>query len=85
MDERLRLATELGADHTINAAANDPVQAILDLTGGQGATASLETSGNPTARQQTLSWPAPLCPRLATSESAAPPKSTSTARSSSRS
>ena len=55
MDERLRLATELGADHTINAATNDPVQAILDLTDGQGATASLETSGNPTARQQTLS------------------------------
>ena len=55
MDERLRLATELGADHTINAAANDPVQAILDLTNEQGATASLETSGNPTARQQTLS------------------------------
>ena len=54
MDERLRLATDLGADHTINAAASDPVQAILDLTGGQGATASLETSGNPTARQQTL-------------------------------
>ena len=54
MDERLRLATELGADHTINAASNDPVQAIRDLTGGQGATAALETSGNPTARQQTL-------------------------------
>ena len=54
MDERLRLATELGADHTINAAGNDPVQAIRDLTGGLGATAALETSGNPTARQQTL-------------------------------
>ena len=64
MDERLRLATELGADHTINAASNDPVQAIRDLTGGQGATASLETSGNPTARQQTLTCPAPLRPRL---------------------
>ena len=47
MDERLQLATELGADHTINAAASDPVQAIRDLTGGQGATASWRPRATP--------------------------------------
>ena len=54
VDQRLRLATELGADHTVNAAAGDPAQAIIELTGGLGATAALETSGHPAARQQTL-------------------------------
>ena len=52
--ERLRLATELGADYTVNAAAGDAAQAIIELTGGLGATAALETSGSPAARQQTL-------------------------------
>ena len=52
--ERLGLAEELGAEHVINSSQTDPVAAIRELTGGQGATASLETSGNPTARQQVL-------------------------------
>lgn len=52
--ERLRLATELGADYAVNAAAGDAAQAIIELTGGLGATAALETSGHPAARQQTL-------------------------------
>ena len=51
--ERLQLALGLGADHVVNSRETDPVQAIRDLTGG-GASASLETSGNPTARQQAL-------------------------------
>lgn len=54
VDERLALATALGADHVINSADTDPVAAIMDLTGGQGVEASLETSGNPTARGQVL-------------------------------
>ena len=54
VDERLRLATELGADYAVNAAAGDAAQAIIELTGGLGATAALETSGHPAARQQTL-------------------------------
>ena len=54
VDQRLQLATELGADHTVNAAAGDAAQAIIELTGGLGATAALETSGHPAARQQTL-------------------------------
>ena len=54
VDARLRLATELGADYAVNAAAGDAAQAIIELTGGLGATAALETSGHPAARQQTL-------------------------------
>ena len=52
--ERLALAGELGADHVINAQETDPVAAILELTGGIGASAALETSGNATARTQIL-------------------------------
>ena len=52
--ERLDLAKELGADHVINSSEVDPVETILELTGGLGATAAQETSGNPTARQQVL-------------------------------
>ena len=32
-DEKLRLATELGADHVINAGTTDPVEAITELGG----------------------------------------------------
>lgn len=52
--ERLGLARELGADHVINSREVDPVAAISDLTAGAGASAMLETSGNPTARVQAL-------------------------------
>jgi len=48
------LAKELGADHVINPAEVDAVEAIRELTNGLGATATLETSGNPEARQQVL-------------------------------
>ena len=52
--ERLVLAKELGADHVINSFEVNPVAAIRELTGGLGVTATLETSGNHTARQQVL-------------------------------
>lgn len=52
--ERLALARDLGADHVIDSRETDPVAAIRDLTGGMGASAALETSGNPTARAQCL-------------------------------
>ena len=52
--ERLALAKELGADYLINPQATNPVEAIRELTSGLGASASLETSGNPIARQQAL-------------------------------
>ena len=57
--ERLALAKELGADHVINSSEVDPVAAIQELTGGTGASAGLETSGNPAARSQVLEC---LCP-----------------------
>jgi len=60
VSERLELSKELGADHVVNASNDDPVAAILELTGGLGASASLETSGNPTARQQVLQCLAPF-------------------------
>jgi threonine dehydrogenase-like Zn-dependent dehydrogenase len=58
--ERLALARDLGADYVINPLEADPVQAIRDLSGGAGASASLETSGNPVARQQVLTCLAPF-------------------------
>lgn len=60
VSERLELSKELGADHVVNASNDDPVAAILELTSGLGASASLETSGNPTARQQVLQCLAPF-------------------------
>lgn len=54
LPERLALARDLGADHVVDATDTDPVEAIRNLTGGQGASATLETSGNPIARSQVL-------------------------------
>jgi propanol-preferring alcohol dehydrogenase len=48
-DEKLDLARELGADHTVNAATTDPVQAIADLGGADVAVALAVT---PTAFEQ---------------------------------
>ena len=48
--ERLDLAKEFGADHVINPASDEPVQAIRDLTRGEGAQATLDCTGKPEAR-----------------------------------
>ena len=48
--ERAALAKEFGAAHAINAGAEDPVEAIMALTGGKGAIKVLETSGAPAGR-----------------------------------
>ena len=49
-DQCLGVARELGADITINASQQDPVQAILDITGGVGADVAFEcASGSPEA------------------------------------
>ena len=47
---RLALAREHGAEVTINAAAENPVEAIRKLTHGEGADAALDCTGNPEAR-----------------------------------
>lgn len=43
---RLALAKELGATDVIDAAKTNPVEEIMQLTGGQGVRYMLETSGN---------------------------------------
>lgn len=44
--ERLALAKELGATHTVDAAAEDLGEALAAITGGQGADGIVETTGN---------------------------------------
>ncbi|GLY81664.1 zinc-dependent alcohol dehydrogenase [Actinoallomurus iriomotensis] len=51
-ESRLRLGRDLGADHTVDATETDPVRAVLDLTGGQGADLVIEASGGLDAPDQ---------------------------------
>jgi threonine dehydrogenase-like Zn-dependent dehydrogenase len=44
-EESCNMARELGADHVINAAQQDPVAAVRDLTGGNGADVIFECAG----------------------------------------
>lgn len=44
-DDKLKLAREVGATHTVNASDDDPVEAIRDMTGG-GADYAFESVGN---------------------------------------
>jgi aryl-alcohol dehydrogenase len=53
-DNRLELAKELGATHTINAANEDPASKISSITGGRGVKYLLETSGNEKVLEQAL-------------------------------
>lgn len=52
--ERRQLATGMGADVTLDPRADDPVQAILDLTHGEGAHKTLDASSSPQARAQAV-------------------------------
>ena len=58
--ERLALAQDFGADAVIDADQDDPLDAILALTGGRGVDLALECSANPGARvasiQATRRW-----------------------------
>ena len=51
--ERLSLASELGADHTIDARGDDPVDAVRQLSGG-GVQYSLDATGDPAALRQAV-------------------------------
>jgi threonine dehydrogenase-like Zn-dependent dehydrogenase len=53
-NERLQLARDFGADELVDASEVDPVEAIRDLTHGEGAEATLDCTGNPTARANTV-------------------------------
>jgi threonine dehydrogenase-like Zn-dependent dehydrogenase len=48
--ERLKLAKRLGADVVIDASKDKPVEAIRELTHGEGADATLDATGIPQAR-----------------------------------
>lgn len=50
---RLALAKELGATHTVNSCETDPVEAVLNITGG-GADFTLESSGRPAVLRQAI-------------------------------
>ena len=45
LDNKLELAKEFGATHTVNAAREDPVERIKELTGGKGAHYAFEAIG----------------------------------------
>lgn len=51
--ERLKIASELGATHVVNAGEVNPVEAVLDLTSG-GPNFSLECVGNPAVFRQAV-------------------------------
>jgi S-(hydroxymethyl)glutathione dehydrogenase/alcohol dehydrogenase len=51
-DRKLALARKLGAQHTVNASREDPVEVVRSLTKGRGADIVLEAAGNPIAFRQ---------------------------------
>ena len=51
--DRLKMAEESGATHTVNAGEVDPVEAVRDITGG-GAEFTLECVGNPQVLRQAV-------------------------------
>jgi aryl-alcohol dehydrogenase len=57
--ERLKMAKEFGATHTVSAGEVDPVEAVLDITDG-GPEFSLECVGNPKVFRQAVD----VLPRL---------------------
>jgi len=57
---RFEIARKLGADHVINISEQDPVEAVLECTDGQGADIVIETANSPKATQMTFDLAAPL-------------------------
>ncbi|UBU14631.1 S-(hydroxymethyl)mycothiol dehydrogenase [Nonomuraea gerenzanensis] len=51
-DRKLEWARGFGATHTVNSRAGDPVEAIRDLTGGNGADVVIEAVGRPETYEQ---------------------------------
>lgn len=51
-DRKLEWAARFGATHTVNSRDADPVEAIRDLTGGNGADVVLEAVGRPETYKQ---------------------------------
>ena len=51
-DRKLQWAREFGATHTVNSSETDPVEAIRDLTEGNGVNVAIEAVGNPVTYEQ---------------------------------
>jgi S-(hydroxymethyl)mycothiol dehydrogenase len=51
-DRKLDWARNFGATHTINSTQTDPVEAIRELTGGNGVNVAIEAVGNPVTFEQ---------------------------------
>ena len=51
-DRKLEWARNFGATHTINSAQTDAVEAIRELTGGDGVNVAIEAVGNPATYEQ---------------------------------
>ena len=51
-DRKLEWARDFGATHTINSTQSDPVEAIRQLTGGNGVDVAIEAVGNPVTYEQ---------------------------------
>ena len=51
-DRKLEWAQNFGATHTINSTQTDAVEAIRDLTGGNGVDVAIEAVGNPATYEQ---------------------------------
>ena len=51
LPSRCRLAQEMGADVVIDASADDPVEVVMELTGGRGAEVVVEAVGGPSGVQ----------------------------------
>ena len=49
---KLEWAKEFGATHTVNAGAQDPVEAVREITGGFGADVCIEAVGHPKVLEQ---------------------------------
>ena len=53
-ESRLQLARNFGARHTMNPSDIDPIDHILELTGGLGVNVALDTSGIPSVVRQAV-------------------------------
>jgi len=54
MEERLRMAREMGATHAIDSRAADPVALARELTAGRGVDMVIEAAGRPQTRQMSI-------------------------------
>jgi L-iditol 2-dehydrogenase len=54
MEKRLQKALELGASGVINASQEDPIQAVMELTGGKGCDLVIEAAGTEITTRQAI-------------------------------